>query len=592
MRFFASPKIFLGTLGKLKDILNSRIFADEERLPAKSMSEATERNRIAVVAALVIAAALLAPDVRWALRDQSNWDWDQAVYASAAVNLFRATEGGIAAWAQAMAHVTAGLPPLMVWAGQLAVPLRHVFGDVGFVLLLFNLLWDGAVFWFVYVISRRLGAGPIEALTALVACGASGIVIALNHQFLVETPQCAAAAFMMFAAFQIETRSWLRALSMLVLATVISMLSKASSITFAVPLLCYAVLVLFVTRSRPKPTMRPMDLLLAAVAAGSVFALFAWYRENLAYVMHHFHEATTDEYALNWGSEVRLGPKLSYWTSWLAKSLSPFLAVPFAAGAVILSAMILSAIRFRRTKDWSLIETAIDNGSLFVLALFGTVSATLLAFSLQINEDTRFLISLIPIIAVLLGWALSVLQIRLLTASMLVALAAGGLVNHAISFGYNSMGFSSFNYLISPKNGPERQLLTAAVRATCHDGNDGRPNFVAVTYRWLNPHAASFATAKEALLRGSGPCTYWGVDNRESTTRAMDTMLSYNPRYIITVSAEKLRQAEAAGEPKLGNGISRSLAEALARDPRFVRLPESNDSVLIYQPAAEASASK
>ena len=166
------------------------------------------KDNIGVVAAAAAGALLLAPDVKWALRyNQSSFDWDQAVYASEAVNLFFASKGGIAAWAQAMEQTLRVWPPLMVWVGQLAVPLRHVFGDVGFVLLLFNLLWNGAVFWFVYVISRRLGAGSIEALTALVACGASGIVIGLNHQFLVETPQCAAAAFMMFAAFQIEKRS-------------------------------------------------------------------------------------------------------------------------------------------------------------------------------------------------------------------------------------------------------------------------------------------------------------------------------------------------------------------------------------------------
>ena len=267
--------------------------------------------------------------------------------------------------------------------------------------------------------------------------------------------------------------------------------------------------------------------------------------------------------------------------------------MPLAAGAVILWAMVLSAVRFRRAKDRSLIATVIDDGSLFVFTLFATVFATLLAYSLQINEDTRFLISLIPMIAVLLGWALSVLQVRALSAAMLVASATSGVINHAISFGYNPMGVSSFNYLVPLNNGPGRQLLTAAVRATCHDGNGGQPNFVAVTYRWLNPSAASFATAKEALLRGSRPCIYYGIDYRErDTARAIDTILSYETPYIITVSAEKHRQAEAAGEPEFANVLSRPLAEALAHDPRFVRSPESNDTVLIYQPAAGASASK
>jgi len=593
MRIFAST-VFPGALCKLKVSLYASMSGGEKRLPAKSHVQATEQNGIAAIVVLVIAALLLVPDIKWALGDQSNWGWDQAYYASETVNLFRVSERGIGEWAAAMAHVTVGRPPLMIWAGQLAVPLRYVFGDVGFALLSLNLLWDASVFWLVFVVSRRMGAGLIEALTALVACGASGIVIALNHQYLVETPQCAAAAFMMFAAFQIEKRSWLRALSLIVIAAVIGMLSKASSMTFVLPLLCYGLLALFVTRSRPRPAMRPQDLLLAAIAAGAALALFAWFRENFAYVAAHFQEATSDDATLNWGHEVHLGPKLSFWISTLAKALSPFLQVSLAMGAVILLAMALAASRIRRMKDCSLFEAAIDSGALFVLTLFGTVCATLLAFSLQINEDTRFLISLVPLIAVLLGWSLSVLKIRALTAAMLVALAAGGLVDHAISFGYNPIGVSGYNYLGPPVSGPnDRQLLTEAVRATCDNGNGGQPNVVAVSYTWLNNGAASFANAKEALLQGSRPCDYIPIRMQErDVAHAIDTILAMKAKYVITVSAEKQHQMEAAGEPKFVNVISLPLAEALARDPRFVRTPVSNNTVLIYQPAAQSRAAK
>jgi len=198
-------------------------------------------------------------------------------------------------------------------------------------------------------------------------------------------------------------------------------------------------------------------------------------------------------------------------------------------------------------------------------------------------------------IAVLLGWALSVFQIRALSMAMLVALTAGGLVNHGISFGYNFWGLTSFNYVHPPVNDPSnRQLLTAAVRATCHDGNDGRWNVLGVAYTWLNGHAAIFASAKEALREGSRPCMYMNYDWREKdTVRAIDTIFSIKAQYIITVSAEKQPQMmEGVGEPKFANVISLSIAEALARDPRFVRTPESNNTVLIYQPAAEARPAK
>jgi len=594
MRLFASPNALPGAICRLKALIYSLSFAGEGRLPAKSYPQATEQNGIAAIAALAVAALLLAPDIKWALGDQSNWPWDQAYYASEVLKIFRASESGIADWAAAMEFAKEGRPPLMVWVGQLFVPLRHLTGEIESALLLENLLWDGLAVWLVYTISRRLGAGAIESLVALVALGASGIVIALNHQFLVETTQCAAVAFMMFAAFQIEKRSWLAALSLVVIGVVIGVLSKESSIIFIAPLLAYAILVLFITRRRPKLPMRPGDLLLAAAAGSAVVAATAWYWENLFLSIAHVHAATSGDAALNWGSEVHLGPKLAFWTSTLAKALSPFLQVSLAMGAVILLAMVLAAIRFRLTKDRSLIETAIDNGSLFVLTLFGTICAALLAFSLQINEDTRYLISLVPMIAVLLGWALSVLEIRALSAAMLVALAAGGLVNHAVSFGYDLVGVISFNYLGALHNDTaRRQLLTAAVQATCHDGNEGQSNVVAVSYSWLSYHTATLTSNKEALRQGSRPCIYLPVNMQErDLAHAIDTIVSMKAKYVITVSAETQHQMEAAGEPKFVNLISLSLMEALARDPRFVRTAESNNTVLIYRPAPEAVAER
>jgi hypothetical protein len=185
----------------------------------------------------------------------------------------------------------------------------------------------------------------LDSLAAVVACGSSGIFIAMNHQFFAETTQMATCAVMVFAVTQIERRSLIGAASLIVIGCCIGMLSKPSSITFIVPLVCYATAVLILTKDRPRPQPTRSDIALASAALGLVLAAGSWYFENWTLTVQHFRQATSGDIALHYGTPVQISRKVEYWTYWLGKSISPFPPVTILLTVIVIYAIIISLYR-------------------------------------------------------------------------------------------------------------------------------------------------------------------------------------------------------------------------------------------------------
>ena len=372
--------------------------------------------------AVLAGSLLLAPNVYWILQDQTAWPWDQAMYAFHTLLLSEAAGGGIVRWTVAMIGAGGAHSPLIAWLGQLFIPFRYITGEIEPALLHLNLFWSGITLWLIYHTVRKLGAKPLESTISVVACAASGIFIAMNHQFLTEATQCGAVSVMMYAAVKVERRSLTQAVSLTGIAVSLALLSKISSITFILPFVCYIAFVILVTRKRPRPRNSWSDVLLAIIASGVALACVIWYATNWTAAIQHFRRATSGEMALQYGSPVELGRKLQFWSYWLGKSVSPFPLVWAATIALVSLAAIVSIIRLKPRSSWSTVESLLDSGALFALTLAGTLCAIVLAFSLQVNEATRFLVVTAPMVAVLIGWSLSVLYVRAVSATILVAL--------------------------------------------------------------------------------------------------------------------------------------------------------------------------
>jgi len=539
----------------------------------------TIRVRRSTAAVSMLVAVIVLPSLVWCLYDRSVWAWDQSSYGDASLLLWSARRSGAWSWLQAMAHALASAPPLIVWLGQLFLPLRHLTGQFESALLLLNIAADVVILCLVNAITRDLDGRLTDRMAAIMACGGSGIVIALCHEFLAETVVCAAAAFTMYACLKADRVSVLRSAALLTYAVSIGLLAKAASGLFLAPLLAYAAISSFLARDRPRPSASRFDAALAAFACFLALATIIWYAVNWPYVLERVINATiAKEVVLNYGSPVELGKKIRYWVPWLGLSISSFAWMSVTFAAVISSAIFMTLRRSydRAASRW--IRRTWEDGTLFAVVLAGSVVATIVAFSLQINEDIRFLITTTPMVAVLLGWSLSVLRARLLSVIIIGCLAFNTAVNHLLSDGVNPLHAPFYGYLHPPDlSGLDRKLLIEAIGGTCPPDVGDRWSIVAVSYRTLNANSASFYSAQKTFDLDRR-CRYGGlVFAPTDFDAAIDKINAVAPPFVVTVDTARQPPADFV------NLLSKPVAEWLARNAKFVPQLRLENGFVVYR---------
>jgi dolichyl-phosphate-mannose-protein mannosyltransferase len=538
------------------------------------------RSTLGTIVPIVLIGACLISNVIWDLADQKVWDWDPCGYAIATLQLWDATSLGLWNWLDAMAHAWPDKPPLMIWLGQFFIPLRHLTGEVESALLAVNIFGAGVTLALVYVTGRRLGATIFVAAIGVLACASSPAFVGLTGRYLVEITQCMAAAVMTYAACGIERRSAVRGISLATMGVVFSFLSKASSMTLVVPLLIYVLVACWLGRKH-RPVTRPMDFVWLFVAAVSVAALLIWYFINWNAVIQHFIDATNSRTALYYGKPVILGEKVSLWLGGFALALSPLPGLLPAVALLIVAGLLVEIGRLRGTPVLEGLERLRRNETLFALALAGTVTLTILAFSLQINEDTRFITPLVPLTAALLAWSLSILRSNLLAYLALTVFSINAIACHAYAHGIDPAKLTVFSYLQKVGlNADDKELLTRMVRSTCQPSLGNRINIIVVNNPSFSGSNATFYSIKDSLALGYR-CRYSDlpVSFDESDINAVvNKIISLDPPYVISVVPERQSKAE------FYNRIAKPITQSLQRDSRFeVIAGLSDDYLLIFQ---------
>lgn len=530
------------------------------------------------IAPAVIITAFLISSAVWILLDQRVWWWDQAVYGYWTLRLWHARLSGVGAWADAMMHTLGSQQPLIAWIGQFFVPLRHLTGQFESAILLLNVLAAAGTLTLIYCTGRRLGADVVSSLVGVVVCGGSGLFIGLTHQYLVEMTQCFAAAFMMFAAWRAEKRSVARTFALLLVVVALSFLSKSSSVTFVLPMMTYIVVALSITRQNARPVFQYADALLLVVAVLTAGAAATWYAINWQHMVQHFINATMTDHTLHWGSPVNLPVKLEFWSGWFLKSLSPFPLISISIVALIAGSLAISIIRLLKRAPGEWAQASVENGTLFALALAGTIIATLFAFSLQVNEDTRFVLPLIPAAGILVAWSLSIIRNQIVQTLLFMTLALNAVSNHAYAHGRNPFHLTPHNYLLPvDRNTSDKVLLTDAVRSSCQRESASRPNFIVVSYATLNGNSINFYSEKDSYMLGYR-CSYTTFNFIETDLkRALDRIDAVAPAYVLTVSPEKQPPADFV------NVVSRAVTEHLAHNPQYSLARGSGSYLLIYR---------
>jgi hypothetical protein len=519
---------------------------------------------------------LLLPSIVWNLRDVHVWPWDHAYYAEVALKIVYAMREGPLAWFSALLAGPDSRAPLLPWLAQAVMPFADFVGRSEPALLMTNVAAGAITLWLVFSATRRMGGSRAVGLLAMLACAAASDTIAFNQQFLVECVQAMSVAGLAWIALSTNRLSLPRLAAGMIFWITLALLAKTTSVGYVAPFLAYACIVRAASIGSGRAAeSRDVVLLIGAVAVAGMAA--AWYAMHWSPVLAHVKEATSGEIALLYGSQGPLLAKAQFWLWALEQGLAPFQWLAELLLGIIAVAVAISVMRLPWSRPLRLLPAAIESQLLFALCLAGTILAVMLACSLSIVEDVRFLAPLVPLVALLLSWSLLIIRRRWFSAGLALLLAANWLVNHAMTQGLVPMSQFALGYL-HPVGNDDRSVerLARAVREGCDRNNATRVNVIGAEYPDFNTVSASFYAEK--MRRAAGyRCHYGSLGYaQKDIDEALRKLSKIDPDFVITLPRSELID-------DMFNHLSGPVADWLATSPDFARVTPEGDTLVIYR---------
>jgi len=509
----------------------------------------------------VVSILLTLPSVYWVLKDKTVWPWDQAWYGEMSVDLWYLLIHHPAEWFATMRSAFGAKAPGVAWIGQLFVPLGQAAGSIEFGLMLSILAAYFGTLLLMYRIGLKLSSGSrATALFGTLFAASAPLPAAMAHQYLVESLQVFAVTYIFWIAVAAPEFSRLRLLAHLLTAAAVALLAKSTSPVYCVLAGVLTVYYFFCATSWVKDR-RDRARSLTLLFIGSVLAAGAlgWYAHNLQHVIDFARIATSGPVALNYGAAGTFYSKLVYW---LRATRASFF-VPFAVTA--LSLIVLAGVYFAwkhgyraRPKHANLIAAIALMHVLFVLALFSS----------QINQENRYLLPLLPCIAICLMWMLS-LSVRALSGTLACALMAIQFVVTTAQALNLTKADPRISYWLQPysSDGTARAELSELIRATSVPGTEFRYNISGVELPWLNANSLEFHAAQGRLETGRRnyftSLGYAETDVEKAWTRLEQI------RIVYFVSLEESKQPNP---PDFINRVTLPILKRVVSDPDFTRV--------------------
>jgi hypothetical protein len=434
----------------------------------------------------LLITVLFVPPLVWVLLDRSVWPWDPAWYGEVSVDLYAALLRSVPEWLHMLATGLPDRAPGLVWVGQFFVPLGGPRG-----LLLFTVLLETAAAWALFGALAALFEDELAAFAAVAFVCSGPLFAGMTQSYFTEPFEGLGTAMFVYFLARADRRGLWRSALLLGIAALVATFGKITAVLY---LFCPALLfiVLCVRRRaelRKRPRLDRGGALLACAFAGGALVLGAWLLICGKAVFEHGFASAVGPVAELYGTRSGPGHKMVYWVGNLDRLfLGPVTRVAFPAA---FGAAIAMAFARRKRLDWA---------DWVALASLSEIALVVLALSLIVNEDGRFLFCLFPFAGVAACWALARLGRRALTIAYIgAALAQFGLV-YAQAFGLTAP--RSYVQAID-RTGAGLDLVRRAVASTCTPQQNGRLFMAGVDI----PRSRTRARASNAITTGSARWT-------------------------------------------------------------------------------------
>jgi len=523
---------------------------------------------------------MVVPGLAWAFLDHRPWPWDQAQYAEYTLRTLAAFAEGPIAGIAAMGVLMDVKAPGLTWLGMPFALLARFLGRPEPALLCATLVFQlGTLltcYWSAYLVS----GSRLTSLAVAAFIGSTPIFIAMNHQYLVEPLQTFALALAFLLALCARGMSRLALFTALCGVAALALAAKSTSPLYCSLPLLFAASALVTRRPiQPAPWVRGMGVPLVLLAVFCVALVINWYATHFAAMLENARQATVGDLALDYGTRASFPTKLVYWISTLAAALFVphrlvLLAAALAAGALALSS---------RSRSGDPPPTQFPVGWI-VGAAAAHLAAALVAYSLQINDDPRFLEPWLPATAILLAW-LCARRWRFAVSGVLLATA---LAQYLLVYGHAlgvSAKVSDHPYLdVVERDDTQRRQIQTLITLTCDVDRPFDVSIVGVQYPWLNATSANFYAA--AAHGGRAICRYIPLESAgERPDVALKKVHQLAHKYFITVVPEKM--------PSTWGFVNRTSAVVFAKvanSQDWDRAHTVNDTVVIFLSKSAGSA--
>ena len=543
-------------------------------------SQSTLSSTLLKVWPFFLGLILLIPSIRWIVFDRHVWHWDQAWYGEVALNLWYTLIRNPENWWAEMVHAFGMKAPGIAWFGQFFVPLSSVFGSPERALLTAVLVPQ----FFTLLLAQKIGLSLSQgnrwlSTTAALAMGSAPLFIGMSHQFLTETLQVLGVTYFYYLACTCREKSKISVIGHLFSATSIAIIAKTTS-----PFHCFFPGIIVVLSLIPFKKSKNVVPQVASNKRSLVFASFsivplglssAWYVENFQKVLE-FTSAAGGELSLPYGHKDIFSKKLLFWlnsaqTSYMLPEVIALVAVAILAGVVI---------KIRSTKTGPNTPQSANPKKLIGFAALSHICIALTLYSLSINEENRFLLPMLPALAVLILICLTPIKSTLIFVLISIAFIYqwGAVHVQAMAIRPPDPRISYWVWACDRDSNQQKEV-TKIVERTSNPKTAQKTNVVGVELPWLNSNSLAFFAAKRQFETGSR-AFYTSLGYTENNIeRAWQRFESLNPPYFITLSESK-----QSSKPDVFNAVSIPILQRISTDERFEQIPfRSKLGVMIYK---------
>jgi hypothetical protein len=484
---------------------------------------------------IVFILTLLIPSLVWILNDASVWPWDQAWYGEVSVDLWFLSNHEPLRWVDLMLKAFSTKAPGIAWLGQLFIPLKELTGSIESALLISVLTAQFLTLFTTYKINQALGVGKNVNNILLIA--STPLFIAMGHQYFVESLQIFFVSFFLWTTIKLQDKKNTIGIIYLILAITIGLAAKITSPIYVLFLGIISVYALFKNpNSKEIYLNKKFFYLISIITIFLALLTLAWYFINFKMIMNFAKDAASSStLALHYGAKDNFVPKFIYWLTALQQSTF----IP----KILVAIISLLFFNFALKKFFFRKECKTSIQSKYNIVIYASainIAFVLILFAMNINQENRYLLPLIPLVGIIYVYIESyctevikkIIFLLLAIQFILINLQAFGLIKE----------ISEVSYWVRPieTDYNKKDEVTKIVELTSTNYANSKLNMVGIELPWLNANTLSFYASKDRL-KTNLKASYTSLGYAETDIKkAISRINELKPIYFITLRQEEL----------------------------------------------------